>query len=710
MKRFIVISLLLLAMAAPSWGCGGEMNTHNNYLFSVFRRELMQEYPFNKEFDKFWASYTQGKCEQYEWNRDKIMEIAKGKNDREMVSYLESLKDYLKVASELKDSWEYPTKEELQQRKSTINGILQKAKAYTGTRLSGQWALLRMRANMFLGLHDDNINYWNQTASKMPASCYRDMMRNIYAGSLLRNGDRMKACDIYAEQGDMVSIKWVMRKHRNLAGIKSVYEESPNSPTLNFLVQDFVNNTQETIDSYRSEEDKDWMNDIDAKVILRNEAENFITYAQKVVAEKKTKSPALWQAAIGELQYLFGNHNEALKSLDKAIKMDGTQRMKDNARAIRMVASVPGATLGKKYSEWLTGEIKWLVQKIKEEANDHTSADFDSNWHLTYNHYYDVLDRLIFNNLAPKYKAIGREDMALALIATLDNGTLIGREDTQNDNNVISWNEHYRGEFFYALDSLSASKTVDLLHFLSNNEGDTFEKLDPVYYNDIIGTKYIAEGNFKEAVKYLEKVPLKFMEGQNISYYLGNRDYNKAKWFVNQREGLDQSEGPGLSHLTSNPKINFCNEMNQLLSRYQLANAQARPQIAYDLAVRYYQASYLGDCWWLTQYGSSVCDTARVDRPDFVQQAIDYLQESKKSTDVTLCESSLYALAFIPTEAWCNEDYDWSAHKSIRKLNKGNRQYKALTELYRFVNNTHPEELSTYTRKCDVLKQFRQEL
>ncbi|MBO4608006.1 MAG: hypothetical protein J5682_08925 [Prevotella sp.] len=716
MKRFIVISLAFIAMAVPSWGCGGEYSMHNKYLFSVFRREMMKQSPFTKEFDKFWAEYTNGECKHYEWNSDKIMEIAKSKNDQEMVTYLQSLNAYLDAARNLDSEWDYPSKEELQKRKDTATQLLQKVKAYKGTRLSAQWALLRMRANMFLGNHDDNISFWEQTASKMPESSYRDLMRNIYAGSILRKGDRIKACDIYAEQGDMVSIKWVMRKYRNLAGIQRIYEENPNSPTMSFLIQDFVNNTQETMDSYRSEEDTDWMNMIDAKVILRNEVDRFISYAQKVVSEKKTKSPALWQAAIGELQYLCGNYSDAVKTLDKAVKMDGTQRMRDNARAIRTVASVHDATLDKKYSQWMTGEIKWLVEKIKEEANDATYNTEEDNWYYYYNHYYDVLDRLVFSNLAPKYKAAGREDMALALIASLDQEAILGiSKPSYNEDTEYSWNDRYSSEFFNELDSLTAAQTLKFYQFLSSNDGDALEKYikntvksDADYYNDIIGTKYLAEGNFKEAVQYLEKVPLRFLEGQNISYYLGHRQYNVAKWLVNQRESEDLSEGPNKSKLRTNPKIDFCKEMSQLLSRYAVANAQTRPQLAYDLATRYYQASYLGDCWWLTQYGSSVIDTARVNRPDFVQIAIDYLQESKKSTNLTLCENSLYALAFIPTDAWCELDYDWSTGKEKLLLHRGSRQYKALMELNSFVRNTNAEELSAYTRKCDVLRQFRQ--
>ena len=156
----------------------------------------------------------------------------------------------------------------------------------------------------------------------------------------------------------------------------------------------------------------------------------------------------------------------------------------------------------------------------------------------------------------------------------------------------------------------------------------------------------------------------------------------------------------------SNKKEAFCREMIQLLGQHAVANDATRPQLAYDLAVRYYQASYWGDCWWLTQYGQSVYDTARVDRPDFVAHAIDYLKESAKSSDPTLRLNSLYALAYIPVEPWCTMDEDWVNNRTIISPLRKSRQFAALGNLNNFVKG-YNTPLPDYVQKCDVLKQFR---
>ena len=65
MRRFIILSLLTLIMGVPSWGCGGEDYSHNHYLFSVFRREMMNSFLFEKEINAFWETYTNGACDNY---------------------------------------------------------------------------------------------------------------------------------------------------------------------------------------------------------------------------------------------------------------------------------------------------------------------------------------------------------------------------------------------------------------------------------------------------------------------------------------------------------------------------------------------------------------------------------------------------------------------------------------------------------------------
>ena len=712
MKRLLVISIMALMLSVEGFACAG-MGTHNYYLFSVFNREKMGQSLFTERLDAFWKNYTNGLVDEWRWHDKEIYAYAQQKGDKDMVAYLDELKKYLDISDQMQETWDYPTKEQLAERKQTLQNMIVKADAHRNGKMGVQWRLLRMRANMVLGKHQDNLTYWHNVASQLSPSVYKDMMQNIYAGALMNTGNRIEACNEFARQGDMLSMKWGMRNYRNIAGIKTIYAENPNMAVLSYLVQDFVNNAQETLDSYTKDEkgemipvDDEWMRMVDARVASKQDVDEFIGFAQKVLKEKKTDSPALWKAAIGELQYLYGHHDEAMKTLDEAVKMAGTQRMKDNARAIRLVASVGSKRFQKSsYQKWVVEEMRWLVTKSKEDGG-------------YYNHYREVMDRLIYTELSPRYEKMGDKNLANALLALYENDSVMWGEQSESmpDN---SWNPNYSGYYYYELSELSADQLVDYYQWLKTKSKGELEawakqavRMEDNYYLDLIGTRYMSEGKFDKAIDYLKNIPWSFLEGQNISYYMAHRDYSKPRWEGRQRFGKDEvTEGAHLATLSKNPKLDFCKDIVNMEAQLPVARQGVREDLAYKLATRYFQASVYGDCWYLTDYGwSSYIDTLSTKERLFVDKTIEYLNISKQSTDMQMRLKSLYALAYIPVEPWCDEDYDWQTGATTYLPLRDNHQYKALNELDHFLSIHKNISTPNYVSKCDVLKQFRKTL
>ena len=707
-----MISIMALMLSVEGFACAG-MGTHNYYLFSVFNREKMGQSLFTERLDAFWKNYTNGLVDEWRWHDKEIYAYAQQKGDKDMVAYLDELKKYLDISDQMQETWDYPTKEQLAERKQTLQNMIVKADAHRNGKMGVQWRLLRMRANMVLGKHQDNLTYWHNVASQLGPSVYKDMMQNIYAGALMNTGNRIEACNEFARQGDMLSMKWGMRNYRNIAGIKTIYAENPNMAVLSYLVQDFVNNAQETLDSYTKDEkgemipvDDEWMRMVDARVASKQDVDEFIGFAQKVLKEKKTDSPALWKAAIGELQYLYGHHDEAMKTLDEAVKMAGTQRMKDNARAIRLVASVGSKRFQKSsYQKWVVEEMRWLVTKSKEDGG-------------YYNHYREVMDRLIYTELSPRYEKMGDKNLANALLALYENDSVMWGEQSESmpDN---SWNPNYSGYYYYELSELSADQLVDYYQWLKTKSKGELEawakqavRMEDNYYLDLIGTRYMSEGKFDKAIDYLKNIPWSFLEGQNISYYMAHRDYSKPRWEGRQRFGKDVvTEGAHLATLSKNPKLDFCKDIVNMEAQLPVARQGVREDLAYKLATRYFQASVYGDCWYLTDYGwSSYIDTLSTNERLFVDKTIEYLNISKQSTDMQMRLKSLYALAYIPVEPWCDEDYDWQTGATTYLPLRDNHQYKALNELDHFLSIHKNISTPNYVSKCDVLKQFRKTL
>lgn len=181
MKKFLIANIIAASMATSAWGCAIESPDHNFYMFSVFKRECMNPAYIN-DINKYWKEYAgdkdNGMTEYYKWCGDDIRMAAKRKGDTQMLTYTKWLNLYLKTCESIgQDSWNYPTKQQLAERKKNLTLILNNAKAYKGTRLKSQYALLRMRANMVLGYDNQNVEFWTATASKLQQSVWKEAMK-----------------------------------------------------------------------------------------------------------------------------------------------------------------------------------------------------------------------------------------------------------------------------------------------------------------------------------------------------------------------------------------------------------------------------------------------------------------------------------------------------------------------------------------------------
>ena len=184
------------------------------------------------------------------------------------------------------------------------------------------------------------------------------------------------------------------------------------------------------------------------------------------------------------------------------------------------------------------------------------------------NHYTELKDRLIYQNLAPKAQSEGQAELSLGLIGMLSEEPLYYETGNPRSprfkNDDWSWNADYSNLLFSELDKRLAIRVREYYTMLTSKPKDDFYAYvikanynDADYYNDLIGTKYLAEGNFNDAEQYLKKVSLSFLNKQNIGGYMAKRDWSRERWFGKQKIKDDNIEGPGHATLSSNPKLLF---------------------------------------------------------------------------------------------------------------------------------------------------------
>lgn len=671
LKRFIIISFSIV-LAVPMWGCAWP-DTHNYYLFSVCQPEEFSQRVHHITMDN-WKAYL-GTTQEYYWfDADEVAQAAQKKGDALMVSYVRQLARYLDCAQQVRqEQWEYPTKAQKSQRLQTLLSVRTYASGKLKTRLRSQHALLFMRCNMMLGRHTENITFWEQTASKYIETVYKDMMQNIYAGALLKTGQADRAGMLFAQMGDWQSLMTQYYKKRSFAAIRQEYLRDPNSAVLPFLLQDFVNNAQEAVDAQQ-----EWYPE--GKLFIRNiqrsEAQQMQQLAAQVVREGKSRQPAMWMSAKAWLEYLFGKKTQALSDANSAVSLEGSGRVKDNAHVIQLYITAALSTVNQAFDDRLAHELTWLDSKKDDR------------------HYVQVLDRLTYQVLGDKYSQAGRLTTMVALLkATQDN-----RFETVVDTMRIDSLLHY-------LDYAASPAQSALDNYLKPRQ-----QLDQAVMNDLVGTKYLRLCNWEEALRWLTRVPLSFYNQKGYAVYASNRRYTVEPWVKRQwLKGDLEYNHPAIS-LKSNPKVDFAREVQRMEGELKVLSGKARQQQCYDLAIRYAQAHFTGDCWFLMRDGKSVSDTLRVHESDLAAKAVSLLRQASQATDITLKERALFALSYGALYKTPWHEQVWSDQLTDYQMvvYPKSRHYQALSELAGF-EQSKGSPVSRYVSRCDDYIQFKKQ-
>ena len=711
---YLIVALIWLLSSHKGYCCLDEHLTHNYYMVSFVDHKPVDN-PFQEELNAFWYKYTEGKYDSYpNYDVTGLRAYIKSKNDTEMLTYVKDLNDYLDICNEFfSETWNYPDKEELAMRDSLIYSVQTRSKNYKGMRLRSQYHLLYMRSLMLLKKWDDIKSYWNSTCKRLPQSVYRNMMENIYAGALFHTGEEEPAFSIFSRQGDAASIRWSMRKYRGLRGIRKIYAKNPESPCLPYLLQDFVNNVQETIDQNNG------IMIIGAEdffVVPDSDALQFCQFADSVLNSGKVSDPCMWGTCQSLVYHLLKDAPKAKACISRALSSPGTPRSKDNCRCVNMLIESNDTCCN---LSWLMNELLWLEQKCKEE-------------NMTGYCYSNAYERILLNTLSPMLRKRGDENLSLAVRA-MYNEMEVQKSSSHHrsphydyeERGESTWNEDFQNEFmqlhFYPL---SASACESYYKYITSDHADEFSRYvcsrvfkDKNFFNDFIGTKYMAEARFSQAIPYLEKVDLSYLNRLNISYYMHSRDYHKERWLFHQAMKDDYNqEGMKNIKFSNNPRLSYCREILNLQKSYS-KNSQGEKgnQIAYQLATLYFQASYKGDCWWLISYKNSsnpyVIEHDHAGENDFIKSCEVYLHSCLDTKDDTLLGKCLFALAFAATDDWL--DYKTEEGDDIYEDTQAKAVPNPMSEKYACLDNLnnyyerHKEKVPDYMSNCDVLKKFR---
>ena len=671
---------------------------------------------FRHENQKFWTVYSGAEQPLYWFSSNDMQEAATRKHDTTMLQYLKALEQYTDIAGTIShDNWDYPTRQQLEQRRQDLNSLLTLSRTHASDNslrrksgdLTDRWLLLEMRANMLLGNYADNIALWDKQSGTVPDGYIKEMMRNIYANALLHSGRKPEAWDIYARQNDNQSLLWSARKYTNLAGIKTLYRQYPDSPVLKYLIRRYINTIQDVVDMYYDslydkEQHQDnlddalngYWEDVVGKAYapiskdFRKEIDGFVAFADSVAQNPSTADPCMWESAAALCSYFVGDYAQAKMLINRAMTMRSDADIKDMARRIRMLVMTQSEDITSEgFKKFITTELSWLDKEI-----DRTGSNAARH----------ARDRVI--NLGLIKNLEDRKDLSTARLLDIARDYLNANADFITSTLIAD------------IYPLSSDGIAQIYNTIDNPGNDPIIQyaaskisIPADLRNDILGTKLLQEGKWEAALPYLGKVSMDYLNQQPIAFYAARRDYHIPAWNGFQSVGDNDYEATTApQHLSSNAKVDFCKEMIRLDNELHNASPARREQILLEQAAALYQASRFGQCWYLSQYGFSRYEQSPVTDSELAGLAIAKLQECARSNNPTVKAKALFGLAFAAPDQWLTEATDWSTpgYPTVTTIHRNSRQYsyyKQLNDLLRANPSVRIPEIS----RCDVIKQWQ---
>lgn len=597
-KRFTV-SILCLVSVVASYACGyfEEPGGDCTYMFKTYN--IISVHWWDDEQMEanvnFWYNYVNGKVSKSEINEalyksdaDDIDNGTNGffryllANDDEALCYWILNK---KLFAKMGDSWYYPKKSDKDEVSSLLSEVERLSKDCTSALLKERFVYLYMRTTFYLRDYDRCQSAWNNCKLQWQDTDMRKKCYLYYAGTLFYTGETNKAADIYAENGDWQSLRYFKG---DVEYMQNLYADNPKSKAFLYFVQNYINKTQ----------DKGALAD----------KKDFMKLCEKAISEKKTDNPALWQSALAQLTFLGGDLQEAIELIEKAMKMDGDEIVKDNVRMLRLMYHAADIT-ATDYDKKIGDDFLWLLGRVND------MECFGASNSQGFDHSLNMLSRIIFKYMFPYYVKSGNHNMAAAVLNAYDEAYCYDKESRNKNRKdmTVAGSGEYSTYYFNYLDTTSVENVKDFLAFVKSGGNTQFEKLliaagyvGESMMNELIATKYMRLHDYGSAITYFEKVMPFLWKKQNITEYLERNPFMEAWIGAEEEKGSIYSKfKPTSMYALSPTKMQFCSIMKKIESKLQeSADDDERAELNYAYAVGLVQSETW--CWALTQYAKSI--------------------------------------------------------------------------------------------------------
>lgn len=496
------------------------------------------------------------------------------------------------------------------------------------------------------------------------------------------------------------------------------------------------------LDRLMSERARDHFGNLSVYGVFNRDIDDFLKLSETVLQLPQLKDAALWASARAYIYYMCGDLDNAWAAIRDVRSMTAsTQTVADNARIIRLLIATTFVDDARMEQE-IGGDLKWLVERYRttfaaaREAERKYFKKYESDDNAVYGDDDDadyeaynvassesgvlktILTRLLVHGFGSHYDNVHNLNLEqLCYYLTND------LEAQYYENGPFCFYQlGDGGVFFTTFSSLSYAEQCAFYRFLFEPSGESTplqqylrSLVEPVRadFQDFIGTRCINDGQWEEAQKWLEPLSLDYLSHQHIAPYTLLRNYTTEMWFKHVADKTEELQG---SRVTRNVKLDFCRDVLRARRELTKLTGEARYKKAYELATMLFQASFRGDCWWLTRYinFSEFMYEESPMRPepltafDYIGEANKLLGEALATKDSQLKSRVLMARFFlagrVPVKS-ADFDRDGNHYAGIDRKAPS---WKAFLELNDFMSKH--SDVDARISHCDVVAHCRQPL
>lgn len=565
--RFLIISFLVIFLINKSHACGPLIYTPQEYvMYRVIDNSQTGNQKNNSDNCKEWQKLTSTTIpikdinhvvykmtyEEFDsvYNNQLLISDNKfiewiTKNDRNILDYLHLAKMTELIRTKLNSRWYYPSMKT--GVPSSLEDIVEKALSKKGGKLYDRYLLQAIRAMFSLGKYSDCINLWESEVSLLPKNnLIRKLIQPYILGANIRLGNEESILTHCIETTDIKALVYYAQSKGDFNGktlskvdvIEIAGEHFPDNPDIANYLEPYIRQHEDTINHYhwenRDKKDPDF--------------DRLYEICLKTARSKKTKRPALWYYTAAFMSEINHKTNQASYLLGLAEKSKSTPFIDESIKVFRIYLDAKLSPYDSTYESRLFNQLKWLDKKITTHITDNvineTANLFKHNQYISYYYWNDMMRKIVLGEVCPRMINKGKHIRALQL-ANMASYRLLNLVDKYNIDewiNVDSTYHHiekrvslseyrysklyncidYSNPFFDMIDSVGV-KIAEKYLFNIKYSTDKFDHflnsrgyIDYDYLNDIIGTQYLRNMEYRKALRYLNVVSEEYKRQLNV--------------------------------------------------------------------------------------------------------------------------------------------------------------------------------------------------